>query len=103
MVVSERYPQLQANQGFRDLRVQARGHGEPHHRCTQPLHQVGAEYNVLTRRFPTNLTAKVFGYDTKPNFTVQNEAAISAPPTVSFDKPATTTPAPAPAASPASN
>ena len=105
MVVSERYPQLQANQGFRDLRVQLEG---TENRITVARNRYiksVQEYNVLTRRFPTNLTAKVFGYDTKPNFTVQNEAAISAPPTVSFDKPATpaTTPTPAPAASPASN
>ncbi|ANH70776.1 LemA family protein [Mitsuaria sp. 7] len=103
MVVSERYPQLQANQGFRDLRVQLEG---TENRITVARNRYiksVQEYNVLTRRFPSNLTAKIFGYDTKPNFTVQNEAAISAPPTVSFDKPATTTPAPAPAASPASN
>jgi LemA protein len=46
------------------------------------------DYNVLARSFPTNLTAMVFSYDVKPNFTVQNEAQISAPPPVSFDKPA---------------
>jgi LemA protein len=53
------------------------------------------DYNVLARSFPSNLTAMVFGYEVKPNFTVTNEAAISAPPAVNFDKPA----APAPAAS----
>ena len=46
------------------------------------------EYNVHTRQFPSNLTAKVMGYEVKPNFTVQNEAAISNAPAVSFDKPA---------------
>jgi LemA protein len=51
------------------------------------------EYNVLVRQFPSNLTAMVFSYAVKPSFTVQNEAAISAPPAVSFDKP--TSPAPA--------
>jgi LemA protein len=45
-----------------------------------------AEYNVLTRSFPTNLTAMMFSYSTKPSFTVANEAQISAPPTVSFEK-----------------
>ena len=45
-----------------------------------------AEYNVLARSFPSNLTAMVFNYDVKPTFTVQDEAAISAPPKVSFDK-----------------
>ena len=54
-----------------------------------------ADYNVLSRSFPTNLTAMIFGYPVKPSFTVANEAQISVPPTVSFDKPA----APAPAAS----
>ncbi|WP_431259615.1 LemA family protein [Roseateles chitinivorans] len=104
MVVSERYPQLQANQGFRDLRVQLEG---TENRITVARNRYiksVQEYNVLTRRFPSNLTAKIFGYETKPNFTVQNEAAISAPPTVSFDKPATpAVTAPAPSASPASN
>jgi len=46
------------------------------------------DYNVLARSFPSNLTAMVFGYDVKANFTVQNEAQISAPPTVDFNKPA---------------
>jgi LemA protein len=50
--------------------------------------QTVADYNVLTRSFPSNLTAMVFGYKTKPSFTVQNEAQISVPPSVSFDKPA---------------
>ena len=105
MVVSERYPQLQANQGFRDLRVQLEG---TENRITVARNRYiksVQEYNVLTRRFPTNLTAKVFGYEVKPNFTVQTEAAISAPPAVSFDKPtpATAPATPAPAASPASN
>ncbi len=104
MVVSERYPQLQANQGFRDLRVQLEG---TENRITVARNRYiksVQEYNVLARRFPTNLTAKVFGYEVKPNFTVQNEAAISAPPTVNFDKPAApVTTAPALAASPASN
>ena len=49
----------------------------------------------LTRSFPTNLTAMIFSYAVKPSFTVSNEAAISAPPAVSFDKPAVTAPAPA--------
>ena len=47
-----------------------------------------ADYNVLARSFPSNLTAMVFGYKVKPSFTVQNEAEISKPPAVSFDKPA---------------
>jgi len=42
------------------------------------------DYNVLVRSFPTNLTAMVFKYPMKQNFTVQNEAEISHPPTVDF-------------------
>ncbi|MNR67918.1 LemA family protein [compost metagenome] len=58
--------------------------------------QTVQNYNVLARSFPSNLTAKVFGYDPKANFTVQNEAQISAPPSVDFSKPGQA-PAPAPA------
>ena len=50
---------------------------------------------ILKAWLDQNLTTMVFGYQVKPNFTVQNEAAISTPPAVSFDKPA----APAAAAS----
>ena len=55
------------------------------------------EYNTTVRQFPTNLTAMLFKMDVKPNFTVENEAAISAPPKVDFNKaPAAPAPAPAP-------
>ena len=99
MAVSESYPNLKANQAFQDLRVQLEG---TENRITVARNKYikgVQEYNVLARSFPTNLTAKMFSYEVKPNFTVQNEQAISAPPTVSFDKPA---PAPAPAAPAAS-
>lgn len=101
LAVSEAYPTLQSNQGFRDLRVQLEG---TENRITVARNRYiksVQEYNGLTRRFPTNLTAKMFGYEVKPNFTVQNEAAISAPPTVNFDKPGAASPAPAPAQTPA--
>ena len=62
-----------------------RGHGEPHHRGAQPLHPGGAELQLTVRQFPVNLTAKMFGFQVKPNFTVANEAQISTAPTVSFD------------------
>ena len=88
MVVSERYPDLKANQGFRDLRVQLEGTENRITVARNRYIQAVQEYNVLARSFPTNLTAMVFGYPVKPNFTVQNEAQISTPPAVSFDKPA---------------
>jgi LemA protein len=93
MVTVERYPDLKANQGFRDLRVQLEGTENRITVARNRYIQSVQEYNVLRRSFPTNLTAIVFGYDVKPNFTVQNEAQISAPPQVDFGKPAATPPA----------
>ncbi|MDN4591093.1 hypothetical protein DBA29_21660 [Xenophilus aerolatus] len=87
MVVSERYPQLQANQAFRDLRVTLEGTENRITVARNRYIQTVQEYNVLARSFPTNLTAKVMGYDPKPNFSVQNEAEISRPPTVDFGAP----------------
>ena len=84
MVTVEKYPDLKANQGFRDLRVQLEG---TENRITVARNRyidTIAEYNVLARSFPTNLTAKAFSYAPKPSFTVQNEAQISTPPTVDF-------------------
>ena len=87
MVTVERYPDLKANQGFRDLRVQLEG---TENRITVARNRyidTIQEYNVLARSFPTNLTAKVFSYAPKPSFTVQNEAQISTPPSVDFGAP----------------
>lgn len=86
MVVSERYPDLKANQGFRDLRVQLEGTENRITVARNRYIQSVQEYNVLARSFPTNLTAMVFGYRTKEGLTVANEAQISAPPTVDFSK-----------------
>jgi LemA protein len=89
MAVSENYPNLKANQGFQDLRVQLEG---TENRITVARNKYIAavqQYNVLAREFPTNLTAMIFKYNVKPGFTVADEAAISAPPKVDFNKPAT--------------
>ena len=99
MVVSEQYPSLKANAAFQDLRVQLEG---TENRITVARNRYIKDvqaYNVLTRSVPTNLTAMVFGYKVKPSFTVANEAQISVPPTVNFDKPAARVSPPAPAAS----
>ncbi|MCE2917280.1 MAG: LemA family protein [Rubrivivax sp.] len=85
LVVSENYPNLKANQGFQDLRVQLEGTENRITVARNRYIKTVQAYNVLARSFPSNLTAMVFGYDVKPNFTVTNEAAISAPPSVSFD------------------
>jgi LemA protein len=96
MVVSEQYPNLKANQAFQDLRVQLEGTENRITVARNRYIKTVQEYNVLARSFPTNLTAMAFSYSVKPSFTVTNEAAISSPPAVSFDKPAA---APAAAAS----
>jgi len=88
MVVSEQYPNLKANQGFQDLRVQLEGTENRVTVARNKYIKTVADYNVLARSFPTNLTAMIFSYAVKPSLQVQNEAAISAPPSVSFDKPA---------------
>jgi LemA protein len=87
MVVSERYPDLKANQSFRDLRVTLEGTENRITVARNRYIESVQEYNVLARSFPTNITAKVFGYATKPNLSVQNEAQISTPPTVDFSTP----------------
>ena len=86
LAVSENYPTLQANQAFRDLRVQLEGTENRITVARNRYIQAVQEYNVKARSFPTNLTAKIFGYPPKPSFTVQNEAQISTPPAVDFNK-----------------
>jgi LemA protein len=92
MVVSEQYPNLKANAAFQDLRVQLEGTENRITVARNRYIKTVQEYNVLTRSFPTNLTAMIFSYSVKPSFTVQNEAAITAPPAVNFDKPAAAAP-----------
>jgi LemA protein len=100
MVVAENYPQLKADGMFRDLQAQLEG---TENRITVARNRYIAtvkDYNITVRSFPTNLTAMVFGYKTKPSFTVENEQAIAVPPKVDFGTPAPTA-APAPAQIPA--
>ena len=87
MVVVEQYPNLKANQGFSDLRVQLEGTENRISVARNRYIQSIQAYNVLARSFPTNLTAMVFSYAPKANFQVENEAAITQPPQVDFNKP----------------
>jgi Uncharacterized conserved protein len=84
MAVSENYPQLKADQSFRDLQSQLEGTENRITVARQRYNKTVQDYNVLTRSFPTNLTAKVMGYQVKPNFTVENEKGISTAPAVKF-------------------
>jgi LemA protein len=96
--VTENYPQLKSDQNFRDLQSQLEGTENRITVARGRYIQAVQDYNVTVRTFPTNLTAKMFGFQTKPNFTVANEQQISTAPTVSFD---TSTPGTAPAQPPA--
>jgi LemA protein len=87
MVVAERYPELKANQAFRDLRVTLEGTENRITVARNRYIETVQKYNVLARSFPTNITAKIFSYEPKPNFSVQNETQISTPPTVDFSTP----------------
>jgi LemA protein len=84
LVVSENYPQLKSDANFRDLQAQLEGTENRISVARNRYIKSVQEYNVTVRSFPSNLTAKTFGYNAKPNFTVENEQEISKPPTVDF-------------------
>jgi LemA protein len=86
MAVSEKYPDLKANENFRDLQSQLEGTENRITVARQRYIAAVQDYNVTVRKFPNNLTAMVFGYETKPSFTVENEKAISTAPSVDFGK-----------------
>lgn len=94
MVVSEAYPTLKADGLFQNLQAQLEGTENRVTVARNRYIQSVADYNSMIRTFPNNLTAKMFGYTVKPNFSVDNEKAISTAPTVDFG-----TSAPAAAAS----
>ena len=101
--VAENYPQLKSDQNFRDLQSQLEGTENRITVARNRYIQAVQDYNVRVRTFPTNLTAKLFGFQTKPNFTVANEQQISTAPTVSFDTStpgSAATPPPQPAGQP---
>jgi LemA protein len=88
LVVTENYPQLKSDQNFRDLQAQLEGTENRITVARQRYIKTVQEYNTTVRQFPANLTAMMFGYKAKPNFTVENEAAIAKPPSVDVSKPA---------------
>jgi LemA protein len=87
LVVSENYPQLKSDQLFRDLQAQLEGTENRIAVARKRYIDQVQEYNGTVRRFPTNLTAMMFGMGVKPTFTVENEKEISRPPTVDYNKP----------------
>lgn len=93
MVVSENYPQLKADGLFQNLQAQLEGTENRVTVARNRYVQAVQSYNTLIRSFPNNLTAKMFGYKVKPNFSVENEQAISTAPKVDFGSGAPAAPA----------
>jgi LemA protein len=91
LAVSENYPQLKSDALFRDLQAQLASTEDRITAARNTYIKSIQEYNIAVRSFPANLTAMMFGYKAKPNFTVENEKEIARPPKVDF--------APAPAKS----
>jgi LemA protein len=84
MAIAENYPNLKADQGFRDLQAQLEGTENRITVARNRYIETIKNYNVAVRSFPNNLTAMMFGYQVKPSFAVENEKAISVAPAVSF-------------------
>ena len=86
MVVVERYPELKSDANFRDLQAQLEGTENRITVARNRYIQAVQSYNVTVRQFPSNLTAMLFGFKEKPQFTVENEKALAQPPKVDFGK-----------------
>ena len=84
MVVVEKYPDLKSDQNFRDLQAQLEGTENRIAVARKRYIDSVQTFNVTVRQFPSNLTAKMFGFAVKPNFSVENEAALAKPPEVKF-------------------
>ncbi|MBI2312206.1 MAG: LemA family protein [Betaproteobacteria bacterium] len=87
LVVVEKYPELKSDAAFRDLMAQLEGTENRIAVARQRYIKAVQDYNVVVRQFPTNLTAMLFDFQVKPNFTVENEKAISSAPKVEFGAP----------------
>jgi LemA protein len=96
LVVAENYPQLKSDQNFRELQAQLEGTENRITTARNRFIKAVQDFNILARKFPTNLTAMIFGYKEKPSFTVEDEKSIARPPKVDF----TPRPAPAPGIAP---
>src|SRR5512143_2415114 len=100
LAVSENYPQLKSDALFRDLQSQLEGTENRIAVARNRYIKSVQEYNTTVRQFPTNLTAMIFKMPVRPNFTVADEGAVSAPPKVDFGKSPPAVPAPAPKTTP---
>jgi LemA protein len=85
IAVTENYPDLKSDANFRDLQAQLEGTENRITVARNRYIEAVQAFNVTVREFPTNLTAGMFDFELKPNFSVQDEAAISTAPQVTFD------------------
>ena len=86
LVVAENYPQLKSDQNFRELQAQLEGTENRIAVARQRYIRAVQEYNVKVRSFPSNLTAMLFGFKEKAQFTVEDEKTLAKPPKVDFGK-----------------
>lgn len=100
LVVSENYPTLKSDQNFRDLQAQLEGTENRITVARGRYIQLVQDYNTYIRSFPQVITARLFGYKARPNFTVDNEAQIAQPPAVDFGTPPAAPPQTPPATAP---
>lgn len=84
LVVTENYPNLKSDANFRDLQAQLEGTENRIAVARNRYIQAVQQFNTTVRTFPNNLTAKIFGMEVKPSFTVDNEKTIAEPPKVDF-------------------
>jgi LemA protein len=84
LVVSENYPQLKSDANFRELQAQLEGTENRITVARNRYIKAVQEYNTTVVQFPSNLTAMVFGFKEKAQFTVENEKEIAAAPKVDF-------------------
>jgi LemA protein len=85
LLVAENYPQLKANENFRDLTAEIAGTENRVTVARNRYIKAVQEYNITVRQFPSNLTAMMFSFEVKPSLTVENEKEIQKAPKVDFN------------------
>jgi LemA protein len=85
LAVTENYPELKSDQNFLQLQADLSGTENRIAVARKRYIEAVQTYNTTVRSFPSNLTAMLFKHSVKPNFTVEDEAAVSRAPTVNFE------------------
>ena len=74
MMISEKYPDLKANEGFSELRAQLEGTENRINESRRQYNEIVKEYNISVRKFPSNLVAGMFGFDKRTPFEAETGA-----------------------------